>query len=184
MNTVKSIGTYNLGEEFLGHVIHNGHVVGVPAYRTGYVEHKFGNEGENTGYLVGGNLGRMIVTCVDGQNLVVLGGVGSVEIVRTHGEALQTDTEHLSFDAVLHMLLVLGEDLIEALLQGLTIEHMIDRYILASVVYPYVHNTRIVLSLTHRVCNIAAALGVLYPELTDALVGICQREVSALGVRE
>ena len=49
---------------------------------------------------------------------------------------------------------------------------MIDRDILASVVNPEVHDTRIFLSLTHLVSNVTAPLGVLDPEITDALVRI------------
>ena len=50
--------------------------------------------------------------------------------------------------------------------------------------YPQVHDTGIVLSLTHCVGNVTAALGVLHPELADRLVGVGQREAAALGVRE
>ena len=38
--------------------------------------------------------------------------------------------------------------------------------------------------LAHRVGNVAATLGVFYPEVADALVGIGQCEVATLGMRE
>ena len=50
--------------------------------------------------------------------------------------------------------------------------------------HPDVHDTGIVLRLTHGIGNAAATLGVLNPKVTDALVGIGERETSTLGMRE
>ena len=38
--------------------------------------------------------------------------------------------------------------------------------------YPDIHDTRVALELTHCVGDAAATLGVLNPEVADALVGI------------
>ena len=92
--------------------------------------------------------------------------------MRTYCKALKSDSEHFSFNTVLHPFLLLCKDFIEGLLEGLAIEIVIYRYILASVMHPDVHDTWVVLSLTHCVCDVAAALCVLYPELADALVRI------------
>ena len=47
---------------------------------------------------------------------------------------------------------------------------MIHANILTAIVYPKVHDTRIILRLTHSICNITTTLCVLYPELTYALL--------------
>ena len=59
---------------------------------------------------------------------------------------------------------------------------MVDRHVLASIVNPHVHDTWIVLSLSHSVRDVAAALCVLHPELANALVRIGKREITALGM--
>ena len=126
----------------------------------------------------------MIVARVDGENLVVLCGIGRIEVVAADGEALQADAEHLALDAVLHHGLLLREDLVERLLEQTAVEGVVDGNIFAAVVHPEVHDAGVALSLTHGVGDVAAALGVLDPELADALVGIGQRERAALGMGE
>jgi len=92
-------------------------MVAVPANGTADMEHEFRHEVEHGAHLVAGDLGGVIVTGVDGENLVVLGRIGGVEVVAAHGEALESDAEHLALDAVLHVLLLLGEDLVEGVLE-------------------------------------------------------------------
>ena len=40
MGAVQGIAAYKFLEKIKGHVIHNGHMVGVPADRTAYMKHK------------------------------------------------------------------------------------------------------------------------------------------------
>ena len=126
----------------------------------------------------------MIVAGVDGEQFVVLCGVCGIEIVRANCKRLQTDTKHLTLDTVFHHRLFLLEDFIKRLLQSSAIQGMVNRHVLAAVVHPQVHDTGVVLCLTHSIGNITATLGVLNPELTDALIRIGQREAARLGVRE
>ena len=49
---------------------------------------------------------------------------------------------------------------------------------------PDVHDTGIALGLTHGIGNAAATLGVLDPEVADALVGVREGEIATLGVGE
>ena len=49
---------------------------------------------------------------------------------------------------------------------------MVDGNVLAAVVHPKVHDTRIVLGLADDISNLAAALRVLNPEITYALVRV------------
>ena len=81
MYALKSICTYNLREEVLSVVVHDGHMVGVPTYRAAHMEHELRNELKHCRHLVSRDLGRMIVTCIDGEHHVVLGCICSVEIV-------------------------------------------------------------------------------------------------------
>ena len=126
----------------------------------------------------------MVVAGVDGRDLAVLRSVCGVEVVAAYGEALEADAEELAFDTVLHVFLLLGEDLVEGLLKQAAVEHVVDGLLLASVVHPYVHDTGIALSLAHCVGDVTAALGMLDPEVADGLVGVGEREVSALRVGE
>ena len=81
VHTVESIGAYNLGEQFLRGVIHYRHVVTVPAHGAADVQHQFRNELQHGAHLVGRTLGGVIMTCVNGKYLLVLCGVGGIEVV-------------------------------------------------------------------------------------------------------
>ena len=81
MYSVESSCAYDLREKVLSVVIHDGHMVRVPTDRTADMEHKLRDELKNCRYLVTRDFHRMIVTGVDGQNLVVLCCVCSVEIM-------------------------------------------------------------------------------------------------------
>ena len=50
--------------------------------------------------------------------------------------------------------------------------------------HPQVHDTGIALSLTHGIGYLTATLGMLYPEGTDTLIGIGERQTATLGMRE
>ncbi len=126
----------------------------------------------------------MIVTCVYCRNLTVLSGISCIEIVRTYSEALKTDTEDLTLDALLYVVIFLHENLIKRLLEQLAVHKMVDTLILATIVNPNVQDTGIVLSFTHSISDETATLCVLYPEFADSLVRIGQSKIAALGVRE
>ena len=79
--TVQRTGTYNLGEEFLSGVVHDGDMVGIPTDGTADMQHELGNEIEECTDLVGRTLCGMIMTCIDGLNDVMLRTVGSIEIM-------------------------------------------------------------------------------------------------------
>ena len=49
---------------------------------------------------------------------------------------------------------------------------MVNGNVLATVMHPYIHDTWIILSLTHCVSDVTAAFGVLDPELADAFVRV------------
>ena len=66
MCAVQSLGADKLLEEVQGHVVHDGHVVGVPTYRTAHMEHQLRNIKEQGRNLVRHILGRLVVTCVEG----------------------------------------------------------------------------------------------------------------------
>ena len=112
------------------------------------------------------------MTCIEGVYHVVLSAVASVEVVGTYGVSLQTDTEELSLQARLHVWQLLCQDFIERVLQNLTVATLFNGDILRTVVYPDVHDTWVVLELTHSVCNAATTLGVFNPELADSWVRI------------
>ena len=56
--------------------------------------------------------------------------------------------------------------------------HTIYRNILASVMYPKIHDTRIPLCLTHFFCNCTTTFGMFNPELTDTFIRIRKRQVT------
>ncbi len=94
---------------------------GVPADRTAHVEHQFGNEEQHGAHLVGNALGGVEVAGVEGDHHVVLGGVRGVEVVAANGVALQADAEYLRFNAVLHHVVAVLEDLVERILEELAV---------------------------------------------------------------
>ena len=175
MYTVEGISTYNLEKEVLGGVIHDGHVVGIPTYWTAHMEHQFLHEGQYSTHLIARHFRGVIMSRVDGQNLVVFCCISRIEVVTSHCETLQSDAKHLTFDAILHHGLFLLEDLIQRLLEEVAVHSMVDAHILASVMHPEVHDAGVALCLTHRIGNVTTTFRVLNPEVADALVGICQR---------
>ena len=112
------------------------------------------------------------MTCVESVHHIVLSAVASVEVVRTYGISLQANTEEFSFETRLHVRQLLCQDLIKRVLQNLTIASLLYGDILRAIMYPDVHDTWIVLELTHCISDTAATLGVLNPELTDSRVWV------------
>ena len=148
------------------------------------MQHQLGHVHQQRRNEVRDVLGLLIVTCVKRVHLLAGCAVGGVEVVAAHGVAFQTDTEQLGLEAVLHAVELLFHDFVERCSEDFTILLALYGHVLASVVYPDVHDTGVVLGLTHSVCNAAATLGVLNPEVADALVGVTQRQVTTLRVRE
>ena len=102
----------------------------------------------------------------------------------TYCEAFETNTEHLTFDTVFHHRLLLREDVVERLLQKVAIHSMVNTYILASVVYPEVHDTWVALCFTHCISNVTATLSMLNPEITDVIIRIRKCQTTRLWMRE
>ena len=159
-------------------------MIGVPTNRTAHVEHEFRNELKKGRHLISRDFCRVIVTSVDSHHHIVLRCVCGVEVMRSYCETFKADTEHLAFDAVLHPVLLLCKDIVKGFLESLAVEIVVYRHVFASVVHPYVHNTRIVLCFANGVSNIATALCVLDPEFADALIRIRKRKIATLRVRE
>jgi hypothetical protein len=65
-----------------------------------------------------------------------------------------------------------AQNLIKRVFQDLAIATLLYGDVLGTIMYPDVHDTWVVLELTHSVCNAAATLGVLNPELADSWVRI------------
>ena len=120
----------------------------------------------------------MEVTGIQRNHLVTRSTITDIKVVRTHCIAFQTDTEHLRYDTILHILIFGSEDLIQRIFQQCTIFHTIYRNILASVMYPKIHDTRIPLCLTHFFRNGTTTFGMFNPELTDAFIRIRKRQVT------
>ena len=114
----------------------------------------------------------MEVTGIQSDHLIARSTVTDIEIVGTYRIAFQTDTEHLRFDAILHILIFCSEDLIQRIFQQRTVLHTVYSDILASVMYPKVHNTRITLCLTHFLRNSTTAFGMFNPELADTFIRV------------
>ena len=126
----------------------------------------------------------MEVTGIKRNDFLVLRCIANIEIVRTYRIAFQTDTEYLRFDTVLHVLVFSSEDLVERILQQSTVLHAVHGDVLATVVYPQVHDTRVALALTHFFGNGTTMLGMFNPEITDAFIRIGQGQVTRLRMRE
>ena len=98
------------------------------------------------------------------------------------GETLQSDAEHLTFYTVLHHGLRFGEYLVERVFQIMPIQEVVDTLVLATVVYPEVHDAGVALCLTNRISDVTTTTGMFNPEVADAIVGIGETEIAALGM--
>ena len=138
------------------------------------MKHQLRHKEQQRGDGIGDVLRGLIVTGVERVDDIVLGAVAGIEVVRADGVSFQSDAEELGLEAVLHILKLLGEDVVEAVLEDLAVAVFLDGEVFAAVVDPDVHDTGIALCLTHGVGDAAAAPGMLNPELADLLVGIGQ----------
>ena len=121
---------------------------------------------------------------IDRGDLAVSRRIGRIEVMGADGKTLQADAEQLALDTILHVVILLREDLVQGILQDRTVEVVVDGLLLAAVVDPQVHNAGIALGLAYLLGDGAAALGVLDPKIADILVRVGQGEVAALGMRE
>ena len=172
MYTVQSIATDNLLEEFESRVIHNSHMVGIPTYRTTYMKHQFGYEQQHGRNFISSTLRRMEVTRIDCYQFLVLHAITYTEFIRAHCIAFQTDTEYFRFQTVLHIFIFRSKNPVERVFKQFTVFHTVYRNILATVVYPKIHDARIALTTSHLFRNGTAALGMFNPEITDAFIRI------------
>ena len=184
MHAVECSGANNLVEEFLCGIVHERDMVGVPSDGAADVQQQLGHEGQHGRDFVGRALGGVVVAGVDGEQLVVLCGIGCVEVVAAYGEAFESDSEDFAFDAVFHHGQLLAKDLVERLFQQLSVFAVSDADVLATVVNPEVHDAGVALCFSHSIGDATATAGVFNPEIPDIVVGICQGEVSAFGMRE
>ena len=184
MHAIQCITTNNFLEKFKGGVIHNRYVVRVPTYRTADMQHQFGDKEEHGRYLVGSALRGMEVPGIDGDELLVLHAVAYTEFIGTYCIALQTDAKYFRFETILHVFIFRGKYPVEGVLKEGTVLHTVHSDILATVMYPQVHDTWVTLAAPHLFGNGTATLGMLYPKVTDTFIGIGQCKVSTLGVGE
>ena len=126
----------------------------------------------------------MEVTGIQSNDFLILRSIANVEVVRAHGIAFQTDTENLRLDTILHVIVFFCKDFIQRVLQQSTIFHAVHGDVLATIMHPQVHDTRIVLTLTHLFGNGTTTLGVLNPKITDSFIRIRQGQVARLRMRE
>ena len=110
--------------------------------------------------------------------------ISLVEIHRSYSVALQADSEKFRFDATLHPRKILLEDFVEGGSQYLTVALALDGELLLAVMYPDIHDAWITLSLAHRICDTAATLRMLDPELPDGRIRIGEGKVTALRMAE
>ena len=81
MGAIEGVGTYQLLEEVEGLIVHDGDMVGVPAYGARHMEHQLGHVHEQGADEVGHILGLLVVAGIDGVHLLAGGAIGGVEIM-------------------------------------------------------------------------------------------------------
>ena len=123
---------------------------------------------------------RVEVARVEGYDLAVLGAVAEVEVIRTDGGEISAPMPNNSLDAVLHVLVVGDEDLVERLLQQAAVLETIDGGVLRAVVDPYVEHGGVALAASHFLGDLAAAL-VCSIQKRRIPVGVRQRGMPLLG---
>ncbi len=134
--------------------------------------------------LVGDALRQMEMARVERHDLILLRAVAQVEIIGTDRITFQTDTEQFRLDTILHVLILRCKNLVERLFQYLTVFETAGGNFLAAVMNPEVHDTGIILVFTHLFADPAAAFRMFDPEIADRIVGIRQRQIAALRMRE
>ena len=120
----------------------------------------------------------MEVPHVEREHHVVRQGVGEVELVRSHDVGFRADPEELAFHRVLHVPRVqaLLEDPVQRLLQQLPRREAVRRQVLVPVRDPEVDDAGGAGLLAHGLADLAAAQGVVHPEVPDLPVpgGQCE----------
>ena len=180
MHSIQSIATYDFLAQVECIVVHDSHMVRVPTNRTTHVQHQFRHIKQHRRNLVRYTFCRVEVASIKRNNLLILCCITNIEVIRTYGIAFETDTEYLRFDTILHVIIFSCENLVERILQQGTILHTVYGNILATVMHPQVHDTRIALTLTHFFGYGTTTLGMLNPEATDTFVRIRQGQVARL----
>ena len=117
-------------------------------------------------------------------HLLARSAIGGVEVVRAHGVRFQADAEQLGLEAVLHAVELLFHDFVERGGKDFAILLALHGHVLRAVVHPDVHDAGVALRLTHGIGNSTATLRVLNPKVTNRLIRIRQRELTALRVGE
>ena len=184
MYAIQSIATNNLLEEFQCRVIHNSHMVGIPTYRPADMKHQFRNEQQHRRYFVCGTFRRVKMSRIDSDEFLMLHAISHTELIRTYRIAFQADAEHFRLQTILHIFILRSKNPVERVLKQFTIFHTINRNIFAAIVHPKVHDTGIPLPTSHFLCNGTTTLGMLDPEITNALIGVRQRQVTTFRMRE
>ena len=122
------------------------------------------------------------MACVERVNHIIFRAIACIKIVRSHGVCFQTYTKKLCFEAAFHVWKLFRKNVIEAFFQNFAVAITLYGIILASVMNPDIHNTGVVLILTHGIGYAATAFGMFNPEVANSLVGIRKCEVTALGM--
>ena len=184
MTAVQGTGPHDLLEQVQGLIVHNGHVVGIPADGTGNVKHQLRHEEQERGDHIRNILGHLIMAGIQSVHKLARGAIAGHKVVGTNGIALQADTEELGLEAGLHSGEILLQDLVQAFGKDLAVALALDGLVLAAVVHPDVHYTRVALRPAHRIGDAAAALCMLDPEFADGRIGVAQGKVAALRMAE
>ena len=184
VGAVEGFGADDFLEEVEGLVVHEGHMVGVPADGTADMQHQFGHIQEQRRNHVGDVLGGFVMARVEGVDDLTRSTEARVEVVRADGETLQSDAEEFGLDAGFHVGQVFGQDFIQGFSQQLTVASAFYGEVFQAVVYPDVHDARVALCLAHGIGDATTAFGMLDPESADGWVGVGEAEFAALGMAE
>ena len=184
MYSIQRIATDDFLAQVQSFIVHDGHVVRIPTNRTAHMKHQFWHKEQHGRHLVRHTFSRMEMTGIECYDFLILCRIADVEVVRSYRIAFQTDTEHFRFDTILHVLIFGSEDLVERILQQGTVLHAIHGNVLATVVHPKIHDTRVALTLPHFFSHRTTTLGMFYPKASDTFVRMGQRQVARLGMRE
>src|SRR5574344_39020 len=172
MCTIKGISTAEFLEEVKSLVVHYCYVVRVPTDRTAYVKHQLRNIKQQRSYHIAYILGLLIMAGIERVHDIVLSARACIEVMRAYRIAFHTDAKEFSFKTSLHIWKIFAKYFIQRLFQNLTITITLYRLILHSVMNPNVHDTRVVLRLTHSIGNTTATFCMFNPELTNFLIRI------------
>ena len=174
MCTVKRFCTHQLFEQIECLIVHDGYMIGVPTHRTAHMEHQFRNKKEKRRNQIADILCLLIMPCIEGVHQFSRSTIAGNKVMRSDCVTFQTDTKKFCFQTVLHTVKFFSQYLIQALGHNLTITHPLNSQVLAAVMYPNIHDTRVALRLTHSIGYLTATLSMFNPKISDTLVGIGQ----------